>query len=77
MATVYVLGAGASVHAGYPLCSQLWPRMLAWVIEHNPSDSEFRRAIDLVVALNGAVVDVEALFTVSFRQACVTVRLGS
>lgn len=63
MLTVYVLGAGASVHAGYPLCSQLWPRMLAWVIEHTPPDSEFRSAVDLVVALSGTVVDVEALFT--------------
>jgi hypothetical protein len=61
--TTYVFGAGASLHAGYPLCSTLWPKMAMWVIESQPHDSEYRRALDAVSALNGPVADVEAAFT--------------
>jgi hypothetical protein len=61
--TTYVLGAGASFHAGYPLCSELWPKMATWVIESPPLDSGFRQAIEIVSALNGPVVDTEAMFT--------------
>src|SRR5882724_5087303 len=59
----YVLGAGASLHAGYPLCSALWSEMAGWVIESQPADSQYRKAIAAVVALNGPVVDVESVFT--------------
>jgi hypothetical protein len=58
--TTYVLGAGASFHAGYPLCSELWPRVVTWAIE---TGSEYRRAIEVVTALNGPVLDVEGFFT--------------
>lgn len=61
--TTYVLGAGASHHAGYPLCSELWPKMAAWVIRAESADSEFRKAIDEVTALNGPVADIEAVLT--------------
>ena len=61
--TTYVLGAGASFHAGYPLCSALWPQMALWVIETQPLDSEYRRAIDSIGTLYGPVVDVEDTFT--------------
>src|SRR5882724_13504896 len=63
MPTVYVLGAGASFHAGYPLCSQLWSEMVSWVNEGQEENSEFRNALDLVARLNGPVGDVEAMFT--------------
>src|ERR1039458_71693 len=46
--TTYVLGAGASVHAGYPLCSALWSQMAMWVIQTHPPDSEHRQAIDTI-----------------------------
>jgi hypothetical protein len=61
--TTYVLGAGASFHAGYPLCSQLWARMVMWVVETQPPGSELRQAIDVVATLNGPVGDVESVFT--------------
>src|SRR5262249_5923792 len=61
--TTYILGAGASYHAGYPLCFELWQKMAAWVIEAQPVDSEFRQAIDLVATLNGPVSDAEGMFT--------------
>ena len=61
--TTYVLGAGASFHAGYPLCSELWPWMVTWVTETHPPDSEYRQAIDAVATLNGPVLDVEGVFS--------------
>lgn len=57
----YVLGAGASVHAGYPLTLQLWPALAAWIINAVPIDSDLRRMVDTVVSVNGPVSDVEAL----------------
>jgi len=60
--TTYVLGAGASYHAGFPLCSALWAQMMFWVID-SQSDPTFRQAVDAVVALNGPVTDVEEMFT--------------
>ena len=61
--TTYVLGAGASIHAGYPLCSALWSRMAKWTIESQPVDSEFRRAVDVIAAIQGPVKDFESMFT--------------
>jgi hypothetical protein len=62
MMTTYVLGAGASHHAGFPLCSALWAQMMFWVIDSQP-DPAYRQAVDTVVALNGPVTDVEEMFT--------------
>lgn len=61
--TTYVLGAGASHHAGYPLCSELWPHMTDWVSKTPSRNPRFQEAIDTVVRLNGPVTDVEAAFT--------------
>jgi hypothetical protein len=36
--TTYVLGAGASKHAGYPLCSELWTEMNKWAETHSSED---------------------------------------
>lgn len=60
--TTYVLGAGASHHAGFPLCSALWAQMMFWVIDSQPA-LPYRQAVDTVVALNGPVTDVEEMFT--------------
>jgi hypothetical protein len=57
--TTYVLGAGASRDAGYPLCSELWPRMAMWVRELRDKNPEYRQALDAIVTLNGPVADVE------------------
>src|ERR1022692_11424 len=61
--TTYVLGAGASHQAGYPLCSELWPHMTDWVSKTPSRNPRFQEAIDTVVRLNGPVTDVEAAFT--------------
>ncbi|MBZ5670795.1 MAG: SIR2 family protein [Acidobacteriia bacterium] len=61
--TTYVLGAGASSHAGYPLCSELWPKMAAWAIETESPDSGFRKAIDEIATLSGPVADIESVLT--------------
>lgn len=61
--TAYVLAAGASRHAGYPVCSDLWPRMINWTTKNPSSDSQFQQATDLVSRLNGPVSDLEELFT--------------
>ena len=61
--TTYILGAGASAHAGYPLGTQLWARLVAWVIEHSPADEPCRRHLDLIAALHGPVSDAEELLT--------------
>jgi hypothetical protein len=61
--TTYILGAGASYHAGYPLCSELWARMAAWVIETEPPESEYLEAIRTVNTLSAPIVDVEQVFT--------------
>jgi hypothetical protein len=49
--TTYGLGAGASAHAGYPLCVELWPRMLTWVLQET-SDSEFRTIMASILKRN-------------------------
>jgi hypothetical protein len=61
--TTYMLGAGASSHAGYPLCSELWPNMAAWAIETEPPDPGFRKAIDEIATLTGPVADIESVLT--------------
>jgi len=61
--TIYVLGAGASRHAGYPLCSELWPRMAMWVLESQDQNPEYRQVLDAIVTINGPVVDLERVFT--------------
>jgi hypothetical protein len=60
--TTYVLGAGASHQAGYPLCSELWPHMTDWVSKTPSRNPRFQEAIDTIVRLNGPVTDVEAAF---------------
>jgi hypothetical protein len=67
--TSYVLGAGASRHAGYPLCSELWPHITDYATK-TPTRREFQEAIDTIVRLNGPVNDAEAVFTnLSLGQA--------
>jgi hypothetical protein len=58
----YVLGAGASRHAGYPLCSELWHH-LADYASKTPTRPEFQEAINTIARLNGPINDVEAAFT--------------
>ena len=61
--TTYVLGAGASLHAGYPLCSTLWSQIVLWVIQSHDPGSEYRRVVDTIATLHGPIADVEEMFT--------------
>lgn len=61
--TCYVLGAGASLHAGYPLCSSLWSSMVAWLTTVVLPQSEYLEAIQAVDSQFGPVEDVERMFT--------------
>ena len=60
MRTTYVLGAGASKHAGYPLSSQLWQNLVLWADHKRP---ESRRVLETVLALAGPVNDLEGTLT--------------
>lgn len=60
--TTYVLGAGASVHAGYPLCLDLWSRLAAWAATEH-AEPDYLDAVETVDRLNGPIVDVERIFT--------------
>lgn len=42
----FIFGAGASVHAGYPLASKMWPAMSSWVLESCPPESLFRDVVE-------------------------------
>jgi hypothetical protein len=42
----FIFGAGASVHAGYPLASNLWRSMEQWTLSNFPEGHNFRTAVD-------------------------------
>jgi hypothetical protein len=42
----YIFGAGASMHAGYPLASDLWRAIQRWTIETFPDGHRLRGTID-------------------------------
>lgn len=60
---VFILGAGASYHAGYPLASGLGPGLADWIIKSCPVDSRPRRAIDRLHAAYGVLDDFERVIT--------------
>jgi hypothetical protein len=61
--TVYVLGAGASYHAGYPLASALGQTLYQWVV-NNVSESDFwRGCIEELYESYGGLTDFESILT--------------
>src|SRR5712692_9986379 len=60
--TTYILGAGASVHAGYPLTKALWSRLVAYTHSEIASNTMLR-AIETISALYGPVSDIETMLT--------------
>ena len=42
----FIFGAGASVHAGYPLAAELWRAMEAWTRETFAEGHDFRNAVN-------------------------------
>lgn len=51
--TAYVLGAGASRHAGYPLAGDLWNQLYDWVRENKPDGDWCRASIEQLNQLYG------------------------
>lgn len=59
---VYILGAGASAHAGYPLASRLGTGLASWV-ETLPAKHHYRERIMQLRTLYGTLDDFETLLT--------------
>jgi hypothetical protein len=55
---VFVLGAGASFHAGYPLAAEMGKRLAAWV-ETLPPDHQYRSWLKQIADLYGALDEFE------------------
>ncbi len=58
----YVFGAGASVHAHYPLASRLWPSVEGWV-RKEPLAHIYRSAVDNLQELFDTLKPFELLLT--------------
>jgi hypothetical protein len=54
----FIFGAGASIHAGYPLASEMWPALSGWVLQSCPPEPLFQ---DVVAQMN-AQFDVSQPF---------------
>ena len=57
--TVYVLGAGASKHVGYPLASEMGLGMLSWMAKHE----RYQRAAEAITEMFGDSPNIEELIT--------------
>lgn len=57
---VFVLGAGASFHAGYPLAAEMGKRLAAWV-ETLPPDHQYRSWLEQIAALYRTLDDFETI----------------
>jgi hypothetical protein len=61
--TTYVLGAGASVHAGYPLAKDLGKRLHAWTNDGAPARYRCRGDINTLFETYDGLADVDAVWT--------------
>jgi hypothetical protein len=61
--TTYVLGAGASVHAGYPLTKDLAPLLRTWVNENARTNGRCRDAVNALFGIYGDHFNVEEAIT--------------
>src|SRR5579862_2758944 len=63
MSTTYVLGAGASYHAGYPLAGQLGEALNYWVLDNRPTNYVWRGCVEELYKLYGGFQDLESILT--------------
>jgi hypothetical protein len=63
MSTTYVLGAGASYHAGYPLAGQLGEVLHNWIVHNRPANYIWRGCIEELYRLYGGLEDLESILT--------------
>ena len=61
MKTVYIMGAGASKHVGYPLISGMGKQWLDWMAAY--PDGRFQGSVDLVVESFGREPNIEDVIT--------------
>ncbi|HVC00464.1 MAG TPA: hypothetical protein VNJ12_14185 [Candidatus Dormibacteraeota bacterium] len=61
--TTYVLGAGASLHAGYPLASQLGSALFDWAVHKKPPGDWYRDCIELAHETYRGLGDLERILT--------------
>jgi hypothetical protein len=61
--TVYVLGAGASHHVGYPLCASMGSDLATWMRENTGSPLDYPGTADLLQRTFGTVDNFEELLT--------------
>ncbi len=61
MKTVYILGAGASKHVGYPLISDMGRQWLEWMAAYQ--NGRYRGSVDLLVEAFGAAPNIEDVIT--------------
>lgn len=60
----YVLGAGASAHAAYPLVSRLWSDLAKWIRDNKPVGHDYRiRVAQIEDDFSGETGDFEGLIT--------------
>jgi hypothetical protein len=61
MQTVYIMGAGASRHVGYPLVASMGKQWLEWMAAY--PDGRFQGSVDLLVECFGKEPDIEEMIT--------------
>jgi hypothetical protein len=61
--TVYVLGAGASHHAGYPLASGMGAELIAWMSHQAESALGYPAVANLMQEIFGPADNIEVLLT--------------
>ncbi len=61
--TTFVLGAGASVHAGYPLAGKLGDALRDWIHGNKPPGHEYRIHIDQLHKHYGGLGNIEQILT--------------
>ncbi|HTR46566.1 MAG TPA: hypothetical protein VMM16_04170 [Verrucomicrobiae bacterium] len=61
--TTYVLGAGASFHAGYPLACDLGTQLLDWLRPGRLPTDDYRARVEEVFRLYGNLKDIERILT--------------
>jgi len=61
MHSVYVFGAGASIHAGYPLASKMGGGLLEFMLNYKFADDRFRSSAENIIEGFGKTPNIEDL----------------
>jgi hypothetical protein len=63
MSTVYIFGAGASRHVGYPLASTMGTELLQWMLTTSDVSGQFQPTAELVINRFGEFPNIEDVIT--------------